>query len=283
VTRKQIDAEKTLTDLKKQLAAEYFETFNAFATAQFDAESARIQKQMDDLDRQKEHEIAVANATIVNKQEREAEIAKIEVRAQAERERLERRQRQIALERARFEKASNIAQIISSTALAIIETLKTYKGTPQAFALAAAVGAIGALQLARAIAAPLPKFAEGTTDAPGGLAWVGDGGKPELVITPQGRVTQTPAVPTVMNVPRHSIVLPDARAALESGLAVNRYGRLVQNENGEIKEVGRKIDTLTKVMRNKPTLNMNADQGGLTAIWKYGANWITYAEDQTRF
>lgn len=283
VTRKQIEAEQTLTDLKKQLAAEYFETFNAFATAQFDAESARIQQQMDDLDKQKEHEIAVANATIANKQERETAIAKIEARAQAERERLERRQRQIALERARFEKASNIAQIISSTALAIIETLKTYKGTPQAFALAAAVGAIGALQLARAIAAPLPKFAEGTTDAPGGLAWVGDGGKKELVITPQGQVMQTPSVPTVMNVPRHSIVLPDARAALESGLAVNRHGRLVQNEGSEIKEVGKKIDTLTKVMRNKPTLNMNADQGGLTAIWKYGANWITYAEDQTRF
>lgn len=283
VTRKQIEAEQTLTDRKRQLATEYFETFNAFATAQFDAESARIQQQMDDLDKQKEHEIAVANATIANKQERETAIAKIEARAQAERERLERRQRQIALERARFEKASNIAQIISSTALAIIETIKTYKGTPQAFAIAAAVGAIGALQLARAIAAPLPKFAEGTTDAPGGLSWVGDGGKPELVITPQGKVTQTPSVPTVMNVPRHSIVLPDARAALESGLAVNRHGRLVQNDNGEIKEVGKKIDTLTKVMRNKPTLNMNADQGGLTAIWKYGANWVTYAEDQTRF
>ncbi len=80
-----------------------------------------------------------------------------------------------------------------------------------------------------------------------------------------------------------AVVLPDARAALESGLMVNQHGRLIQSDNQDIKEVGKKIDTLTKVMRNKPTLNMNADQGGLTAIWKYGANWITYAEDQTRF
>lgn len=280
---KEIEAIVKLNDLKKQLATESVETFNSLVNSQFDAEAARIQQAMDDLDKQKEHDVLVANATIANKKEREEEVAKIELKAQLQREQLEKRQRQIELDRARFEKASNIAQIISSTALAIIEALKTYKGTPQAFAVAAAIGTIGALQLARALAAPLPKFAEGTTDAPGGLAWVGDGGKPELVITPQGKITQTPAVPTVMNVPKHSIVLPDARAALESGLAVNRHGRLVQNENQDIKEVGKKIDTLTKVMRNKPTLNMSADQGGLTAMWQYGANWVSYAEDQTRF
>lgn len=144
------------------------------------------------------------------------------------------------------------------------------------------MGAIGALQLARAIATPLPKFAEGTDDAPGGLAWVGDAYKKELVITPQGKIMQTPAVPTVMNVPKHSIVLPDARAALESGLAVNRYGRLVQQENSTQK-IEQKLDNIAKVIKNKPVLNMNADQGGLTAMWKFGANWVTYAEDQTRF
>jgi hypothetical protein len=282
VTKKQIEAQQRLAETKKQLAAETFETFSAFANAEFDGEIARIQKQMFEVDKQKEHDIAAANATIANKQERELAIAKIEARAQADKERLERRQRQIELERARFEKASNIAQIISSTAVAIIEALKTYKGTPQAFAVAGAIGTIGALQLARAIAAPLPKFEFGTDDAPGGLALVSEKRR-ELVITPDGRMMQTPSVPTVMNIPRHSIVLPDARAALESGLAVNQHGRLVEKDNNDIKDVGRKIDTLTKVMRNKPTLNMNADQSGLTAMWKYGSNWISYAEDQTRF
>jgi hypothetical protein len=194
---------------------------------------------------------------------------------------LERRQRRIELERARFEKASNIASIIGSTAVAIIKQLAVTP-LPAGAPFVAAIGAIGALQLARAIAAPLPKFAHGTDDAPGGLAWVGDAYKKELVLTPQGQVVQTPAVPTVMNVPRHSIVLPDARAALESGLAVNRYGRLVQNDNGSQK-IEQKLDHIAKVIKNKPVLNMGADQGGLTAIWKYGANWVSYAEDQTRF
>lgn len=279
---KEIEAITKLNDLKKQLAVESVETFNSLINSQFDNEAKRVQQAMDDLDKQKDKDIEVANATIANKADRELAIAKIEAKAQAQREQLEKRQKQIALDRARFEKASNIAQIISTTAIAVIKAFKDYAG-PQAFPIAAAIGAIGALQLARAIAAPLPQFEHGTDDAPGGLAVVGEK-RQELVITPDGKVMQTPAVPTVMNVPKHSIVLPDARAALESGLAVNRHGQLVQQDNGgDIKEVGRKIDTLTKVMRNKPVLNMSADQGGLTAMWKYGANMVKYVDEQVNF
>lgn len=279
---KELEGIIKLNDLKKQLASESVETFNSLVNSQFDNEAKRVQQAMDDLDKQKDKEIEVANATIANKADRELAIAKIEAKAQAQREQLEKRQKQIALDRARFEKASNIAQIISTTAIAVIKAFKDYTG-PQAFPIAAAIGAIGALQLARAIAAPLPQFEHGTDDAPGGLAVVGEKRR-ELVITPDGKVMQTPAVPTVMNVPKHSIVLPDARAALESGLAVNRYGKLVQQDNGgDIKEVGRKIDTLTKVMRNKPVLNMSADQGGLTAMWKYGANMVKYVDEQVNF
>jgi hypothetical protein len=278
---KEIEAIIKLNDLKKQLAVESVETFNALINSQFDNEAAKIQQAMDNLDKQTEKEKEVATATIANKQERELAIAGIEAKAQAERERLERRRRQVELDRARFEKAANIAQIITSTAVAIINQLKVTP-LPAGAPLAAAIGAIGALQLARAIAAPLPKFADGTTDAPGGLAWVGDAYKKELVITPQGQVVQTPSVPTVMNVPKHSIVLPDARAALESGLAVNRHGRLVQNENSNHK-IEQKLDHIAKVIKNKPVLNMSANQSGLTAMWQYGANWITYSEDQTRF
>jgi hypothetical protein len=282
LTNEVIANEQRMTDLKKQLATESIGTFNTLVNSQFDNESARIQQQMDELDKQKEKEIEVANATIANKQERETAIARIEARAQAEKERLERRQRQVDLDRARFEKAANIAQIIGNTAVAIMNQLKVTP-LPAGAPFIAAIGTIGALQLARAIAAPLPKFAEGTEDAPGGLAWVGDAYKKELVITPQGKVMQTPAVPTVMNVPRHSIVLPDARAALEGGLAVNQFGKLVAYNDNNTSRIEQKLDTIAKAIKNKPVLNMNASESGLTAMWNYGANTISYIEDQTRF
>lgn len=278
--KKEIDGILKLNDLKKQLATEAFDTFSYFVNAQFDAEANRIQQEMDAVDKQQKYETDVANSTIANKVEREAEIAKIDTRAQERKDLLAKRQKQNELERARFEKASNIAQIISTTAVAVIKTFKDYPAA-QALPLSIAIGALGALQLAKAIAAPLPKFEHGTTDAPGGLSIVGEK-RSELVVTPQGQVMQTPSVPTVMNIPKHSIVLPDARAALESGLAVNQHGRLVQQENGSQK-IEQKLDHIAKVIKNKPVLNMNADQGGLTAMWQYGANWVTYADDQTRF
>jgi len=282
VTKKQIEAQQKLSDLKKQLVSESFDAISSIQNAQFDKESQSIQRQIDQIDIQKQKDIDAANASIETADQKANAVAKIEAKAQQKKEDLERRQRQIELERAKFEKAANIAQIIASTAAAVIEALKTYKGTPQAFAIAATIGAIGAINLAKAIATPLPKFEHGTDDAPGGLALVSERRR-ELVITPDGKMMQTPSVPTVMNIPKHSIVLPDARAALESGLAVNRQGRLVQHGDIDIKEVGRKIDTLTKVMRNKPVLNMSATESGFTAIWNYGANWVSYAEDQTRF
>lgn len=291
------DKEKELLEQKKQmykdLGTQILDVFNAVVTGGYDRQIAAIQAEIDKLEEQKNKEIEVANATIANKDERELAIAKIEARSQAQREQLENRQKQIELQKAKFEKAAALLSIaidttqkvaaIKAQAALLAANPVTAALAPLALSMIPVVITAGALAAGLIAARPLPKFADGTDDAPGGLSWVGDGGKKELVITPQGQVIQTPAVPTVMNVPRHSIVLPDARAALESGLAVNRHGRLVQNENGDIKEVGRKIDTLTKVMRNKPTLNMNADQGGLTAMWQYGANWVTYADDQTRF
>lgn len=248
-----------------------------FISANVDKQKAAIQDQLDAIDRKKEADIDAVNVSAISAQDKANKIAAIDARAAAQKEALEKRQRQLDIQRAQFEKAANITGIVIETARAVVHQLAIGN-----LAGAISVGAIGAAQLALAIAAPLPKFAQGTDDAPGGLAWVGDGGKGELVITPQGQVMQTPSVPTVMNVPKHSIVLPDARAALESGMVVNRYGRLVQQDVGSHR-IEQKLDHIAKVIKNKPVLNMNADQGGLTAMWQYGANWVTYADDQTRF
>jgi hypothetical protein len=253
---------------------------------QSDAESARIQKQLDALTKQEELDKKVVEATITNAQDKAAALNEIEVKTQAKREALEKRQRQLDRQKAQFDKAANIANIITGTALAVINTLKDPKliALGLNIPLAATIGALGAIQLARAIAAPLPAFEHGTDDAPGGLSLVGDGYRKELVITPQGKVMQTPAVPTVMNVPKHSIVLPDARAVLEGGLAVNQQGRLVASGgNTDMSRVEQKLDTIAKAIRNKPVLNMNATESGLTAIWNHGANTVTYIDEQTRF
>lgn len=290
------EKEKELLEQKKQLykdlGSQIIDTFNAIIVSGYDRQISAIQSQIDKLEEQKQKDIEVANATIANKDLRETEIAKIEVRAQAQRDLLEQRQRGIEIQKAKFEKMSALLKVtvdtvqkvaaIKAQAALLAANPLTALLAPLALSQLPLVIASGALAAGVIAAAPLPKYEHGTSDAQGGLSLVGEKRK-ELIITPDGNVTQTPSRPTVMNVPKHSIVLPDARAALESGLMVNRHGRLVQAPDNGIQEVGRKIDTLTKVMKNKPVLNMSADQGGLTAMWQYGANWVKYVEEQTKF
>jgi phage-related protein len=53
--------------------------------------------------------------------------------------------------------------------------------------VAIVTGAVGALQLAKVLATPIPQYAEGTDAHPGGLAVVGEGKHNELVQMPGGK------------------------------------------------------------------------------------------------
>lgn len=281
VTSKQIADLQKFNEALKQLANEGFELLSTVLLSGYERQTQAVDKQIDALERQKQKDIEVANSTITNEQDKAATIATIEARAAAQKEQLEIRKKRIEYERARTERAITIGRIIADTAAAVIAALGSKPYTPANIALAAATGAIGAAQLAKVIATPLPQFEHGTMDAPGGNVIVGEK-RSELIVTPEGKTMVTPPVATVMNVPKHSIIYPDARAIMEGGLAVNKSGKLIETKNDN-KRVEQKLDKLTSVIKNKPVMNISADQGGLTAMWQYGANWVAYVEDQTKF
>jgi DNA repair exonuclease SbcCD ATPase subunit len=272
---------KELRDLEKQLAQETLDAIISITNDGFERDLQRIEEQRDALEQRSEREIALTNAEALSKEEKEKKIATIEARTQAQRENLERRQRAIELQRAKFEKAVNIGKIIAETALAVAHQLSSgdvYTAIPRAIV----VGAIGAVQLAKAISAPLPKFATGTDDAPGGLAWVGDAYRKELVVTPEGKLIETPAVPTVMNVPKHSIVMPDAEQAIR---AMNAH--LAQSttpmtvDNGRYYRemtatLGGKLDKLEKTIKNKREVHIRRTRDGWEKITKSGGNETNY-------
>lgn len=267
----------------KEITGNVFGVIAELAQIQFDTEKARVEEEIANIERKRDAELAAINASALSEQEKADKIQILEAKVQAQKEQQERRLKQIEADRARFERLLTIQRIISDTAAAVVAALGDKSQiTPIRIALAATVGALGAAQLARVIATPLPRFAHGTDDAPGGLSVVGDAYRSELVKEPSGKMWVTPNVPTVMNVPKHSIVYPDARQALESGLVVNRHGRLVQ-AGTDTSKIEQKLDRLTSVIKNKPVLNMKAGQDGLTAVWRYGANWIGYVEDSVRF
>jgi hypothetical protein len=79
--------------------------------------------------------------------------------------------------------------------------------TPLNLATAAIVGGIGLANLARAIATPLPQYADGTDDSgKAGPAIVGERGT-ELGITKDGKMFLTPSEPTLMHLPAHTKII----------------------------------------------------------------------------
>lgn len=181
-------------------------TFDLF-TGSIERQKNAIQDQIDMLEKAKQKDIEFENSRTQSVQERAANIAIIEARAQAEKEQLQQRQRRLDQEKARFERAEAITNIIQQTAVAVMEA------APNLF-LQGLVAALGAAQIARVLSQPIPRYAEGTLDHPGGKAIVGDGGKRELVLTPDGRYMITAATAQTVDLPRHTMVLPDAEAAL---------------------------------------------------------------------
>jgi hypothetical protein len=275
------DAEQERRKAKlKDLANELKETAFTIATAGIDRQKNEIQDQIDALEAKKQKEIEVATQSISNEQQRAAAITTIEARAAAEKERLERRKRQLDEQKARFERAKNIAEIIANTARAVADALPNV-------VLAAIVGGIGAAQLARVLATPIPKFYGGKSreNKYEGQAIVGDGGRQEAIIREGGKVEITPNTPTQTWVGRNDVIIPDARQLIEHDfkLAINNTGKLV---NGQSKtpninpdpNAERRHKELIRAIKTQPQPIIK----GLSKrdlIMKFGYSWQKYLND----
>lgn len=161
-----------------------------------EAEQTRYDQEVNHIDYLAEHGAIT---------EEEAEIRKRDAAAAtaAKQEQLEKKKAQIEYRKALMEKANSISQIGIATALGIM------MASPN-IPLMAFVGAMGAIQLATALAQPIKAYAEGTKGKPhpGGLALVGDGGSQELVMY-DGKAWVTPDQPTLLDLPQGAEVIPD--------------------------------------------------------------------------
>lgn len=260
-TLEELAIEKEKNEKLKDLANEVKETVFAFLTAGIDKQKNKVQEQIDQIDVKKAKEIEAVNQSVLNEQDKAAKIAIIEARAAAEKERLEQRKRKLDQEKARYERLKNIADIIQSTAIAVVSTLGAKPWTPANIALATVVGAIGAAQIARVLATPLPKYKDGTQDHQGGHAVVGDGGVPEFVQTPDGNVYKTPATDTIVDLPAHSKVFKNEKSFLDAMMkrhvnATMRIENMRPNDHYQFQNMtstlGNKLDAVKDAIKKIP-------------------------------
>lgn len=164
----------------------------------------------------------------ISEEEAEARKRYAEEQTAAKEAELAQQKAAIQTRQAKMEKATNITQIIMSTAAGIMKAW----GQLGAFGapMAALIGAMGAVQLATAIAQPIPKYAKGTDNHKGGLAIVGDGGKHEVISTKLGMFL-TPDIPTLVDMPAGAKVFPNALdpRLIKSDLSLMLSGRFNQH------------------------------------------------------
>lgn len=211
---------KRMSNIQKWLdiAKDAISAISDLASAIYDGQIQKIEEQQALLEEDKEKEIerieTLVEHKVITQEEGEARKRAAEEKTAKKNEELEKKKAQIQYKQALWEKATNLAQAGIATALAIAQALPN-------IALAAIAGAMGAIQVATILATPIPKYAKGTGDGghSGGLAIVGDGGKREAVIV-DNTLWITPDIPTLVDMPKGSVVFPDANKLIEKN-AIN--------------------------------------------------------------
>lgn len=224
----------------------------------YDAQIENIEKKQEANDEAYDKEIerieALEENGAISTEEAEARKRAAEDKTAAKNAELEKKKAALQEKQAKWDKANSIVQAGIATALAVTKALPN-------LVLAALVGAMGAAQVALIAAQPIPKYAKGTKDHPGGLAIVGDGGKKEGIVTNNGLFI-TPDKPTLVDLPAHAQVIPDLSYIYDRSGLTSDYGLLEQklknmreegivvNVNNDYSRLERKMESNTKQLQN---------------------------------
>lgn len=242
--KREEEERKKVEQAKKRLIQESISAIisigNSLFQRQIDNVDAEIEANQDEYDAKVETIDALAEKDIITTEEAEARKRAAEEETSRKNKELEKKKAELQTRQAKFQKSIDIAQTIAATARAI---MVAYKETgPIAGAIfAAMIAATGAVQLATIIAQPIPKYAHGTDNHPGGLAIVGDGGRSEAVLVGD-KAYITPDKPTLLSLPAGAEVVPDLNdPAFLSRFVDNMYW-ITHNKRGEPVQIVNNFD-----------------------------------------
>lgn len=274
------ELQKRLEQERKALAKDTYDAIFSITNSLFERRIQNIDSEITKIEEQKNAEIEALTQSGATKEEIEERKMAIEARAAKQTDRLEKQKRKAQTQQAKAEKLNNIIQVTSNTAVSIMKTAAEL-GYPLAIPFIAIAAAMGAIQLATIMAQPIPKYAKGTEDHPGGLAVVGDGGKKELAILPDGGYYVTPSVPTLVDLPKGTEVLPSVNEAL---LSITKAPRFDNNLPTSTERIEKRIsslegtikDIVIAIEKNRSQISVNLDQNGTWKVYERNKGLDTY-------
>lgn len=261
--------EEELKNARKQLLNDTYSAMKSITNSMFERRIQNIDSEIEKIEEQKNAEIEAITQSGLSNEEMEARKMAIEARAAAQTDRLEKQKKKTQKQQAITQKATALMEVavdtVKGVAKAVAESPLTFGMPWSAF-----VAATGALQAAVIAAQPIPKYAKGTEDHPGGLAIVGDGGQKEVAILPDGGYYVTPSIPTLVDLPKGTEVLPSVNEAL---MSITKAPRLDTSMPTSTDRIEKRIDTLEGVLKdvvraiekNRSQISVTLDQNG---TWK---------------
>ena len=248
----------------------------------YDARIENIEKEQEANDEAYDKEVEriekLEENGAISTEEAEARKRDAEKKTAAKNEELEKKKAALQEKQAKWNKANSIIQTTIATSLAI---MKAYSETGPILGniFAAIIAAMGAAQVAVIAAQPIPKYAKGTKDHPGGLAIVGDGGKKEGIITDNGLFV-TPDKPTLVNLPAHAQVIPDLSYIYDRDGLTSDYGMIEKKlkdmrESGIVVNVNNDYSSLEREMKGNTRQLQNIGRMMKKANHIADYNWIS--------
>lgn len=257
ITKVVRDGKLEIKDLLGSISA-ISEGLTSIMVGMYDQQIEQIEEQQEKNEEAEEEEIEriekLAEDGAISTEEAEARKRAAEDRTAQKNKELEKQKAELEQRQAKWQKANSIVQTTIATSLAIMQAF-AQAGPIAGAVLAAVIAAMGAAQIAIIAAQPVPKYAKGTKDHPGGLAIVGDGGRQEVIETDSGAYI-TPSVPTLVDIPKRARVIPNLvdyrKMSLHSdALMLDKQRRrsndgdpVIVNVNNDYTRLERKFDDL---------------------------------------
>lgn len=210
ITKVVRDGKIEIEDLLGSISA-ISEGLTSIMVGMYDQQIEKIEEQQEKNEEageeEKERIEDLVESGVITKEEGEARKRAADKATADKNKELEKQKAELEQRQAKWQKANSIVQTTIATSQAIMMAL-AQAGPIAGAVLAAVIGAMGAAQVAMIAAQPIPKYAKGTDNHPGGLAIVGDGGRQEVIETDNGAYI-TPAVPTLVDIPKRARVIPN--------------------------------------------------------------------------
>lgn len=200
--KKQIEQKAT------DLTVEAIDAVDSLRQKAFENEIARLEKQGKMIDENAQIEKDAVSRSLDTQSNKARRIAILDAQTASAHKALQEKENQEKRKAAKADKEATIAKIIATGALAVVNAFTTqpaYLGIILGALVAASVG----IELAKAVATPLPQFARGTGTGAhqGGLLVYGEKGS-ERVDLPTGETFYSPGVATIANLPKGTKITP---------------------------------------------------------------------------